>query len=264
MPTSSKQPASETGIQSLQRAAAILRCFTQSDTDLGVTAISRQLGLHKSTVSRLLSTLKQEGFVEQNPETGKYQLGLGLITLAGIVLDRIDLRQVAYPYIRTLARLTQETVNVVVLDNSECVNIGGVASPRPIQYIGRIGRRTPVHCTAAGKVLLAYLPSEEQKQILAKNLSRFTVNTVVDVQTLEQLLLMVRKQGYAITHQEYQLELSDLAAPVCDHTGHVFAAVVVSGPTYRISPDKIEPFVKAIKETAQEISTRLGCVSGDK
>jgi DNA-binding IclR family transcriptional regulator len=95
MPAAAKHSASDSAIQSVQRAAAILRCFTQTDSDLGVTTLSKQLELHKSTVSRLLSTLEREGFVEHIPETGKYRLGLGLITLAGIVLERIDLRQVA-------------------------------------------------------------------------------------------------------------------------------------------------------------------------
>ncbi len=251
----------EVGIQSVHRAAAILRCFTQSDSDLGVTAISQQLNLHKSTVSRLLSTLQQEGFVEQEPETGKYRLGLGLITLAGIVLDRIDLRQVAYSYARELAQLTQETVNIVTLDHGECVNIGGAASPRPIQYIGRIGRRTLAHCTAAGKVLLAYLSQEERQAVLFEPLPRFTDNTIVDPDTLTQELKRICERGYAITHEEQQLDLSAIAAPVCNHTAQVFAAVAISGPTYRMGPGKIKAYVDPLLDTARKISTQLGCVA---
>src|SRR5215510_6642043 len=114
-------------IQSVQRAAAILRSFTRIDTELGVTTLSEQLGLHKSTVSRLLSTLQQEGLVEQNPENSKYHLGLGLVTLAGIVLERLSLPQVAQPYLSSLAEAVQETVNIAVLDGQESMNIGGVA-----------------------------------------------------------------------------------------------------------------------------------------
>jgi DNA-binding IclR family transcriptional regulator len=231
---------------------------------LGVTALSKELGLHKSTVSRLLSTLQQEGLVEQNPESGKYRLGLTLVTLAGIVLDGIDLRQVAYPYLRTLAEVTQETVNVVILDGRECVNVGGADSPRPILYIGRIGRRTPVHCTSAGKVLLAYLTPEARRKILSEDLPRFTNKTIVDFQTLEQTFEQIRQQGYAITHEEHQEGLSALAAPLYNHARHVAAAVTVSGPTYRIGPGEIETFVEPVLETAGEISTQLGYVSGSK
>lgn len=240
-----------------------MRCFTKTDSELGVTALSKELGLHKSTVSRLLSTLQQEGLVEQNPDSGKYRLGLALVTLAGIVLDGIDLRQVAYPYLRTLAEVTRETVNVVVLDGRECVNVGGADSPRPILYIGRIGRRTPIHCTSAGKVLLAYLaPEARRKLFLSENLPRFTGRTVVDFQTLEQALEQTRQQGYAITHEEHQEGLSALAAPLYNHTGRVVAAVTVSGPTYRIGPGKIETFVASVLETAGQISAQLGYLSG--
>lgn len=238
-----------------------MRCFTQTDSDLGVTTLSKQLGLHKSTVSRILATLQQEGFVEQNPETGKYRLGLGVITLAGIVLERLDLRRVAYPYLSALAELTQETVNIAVLDGNECINIGGAASPRPIQYIGRIGRRTPVHCTAAGKVLLAYMLPAERQKFLSAELMRFTEKTVVDSQALSKTLGQIKQQGYAVTHEEHQQDLSAIAAPVCDHTGQVCAAVVISGPTYRMGPGNVEPFVAPLLETAQKISAQLGCVS---
>jgi DNA-binding IclR family transcriptional regulator len=254
---------SDSAIQSVQRAATVLRSFTQTDTDLGVTTLSKQLQLHKSTVSRLLSTLEQEGFVERNPETGKYRLGLGLITLAGIVLERIDLRQVAYPHLTALAEQTQETVNVVVLDGNECMNVGGAASPRPIQYIGRVGRRTPAHCTAAGKVLLAYLNPEERELRISGRLRRFTPNTIIDRQVLDQDLVRIKAQGYAVTHEEQQNDLSAIAAPICDHTGRVCAAVVVSGPTFRVGPGEIDAFIEPLRQTARKISAQLGCAMAD-
>ena len=248
-------------IQSVQRAAAILQSFTKVDSELSVTTLGEQLGLHKSTVSRLLSTLQQEDLVEQNPETGKYRLGLGLVTLAGIVLDRIDLREIAYPYSVTLAELTQETVNVVVLSSGECMNIGGVDSPKPIQYIGRIGRRTPTHCTSAGKVLLAYLSPEERHEILPPRLPSFTDKTIVDHQHLMQALRQIRVQGYAITHEEHQEGLSAIAAPLRDHAAKVVAAITVSGPTYRLAPPEINRFIEPVTDTARLISSRLGYIN---
>ena len=257
MSLANKQP-SHTTIQSVQRALIILRCFTKEDTELGVTQLSKQLALHKSTVSRLLSTLEQEGFVEKNPENEKYRLGLQLVTLAGIVLEQIDLREVAAPYLSQLAELTQETVNIVVLSGNECMNIDGAASPRPIRYVGRIGRRTPCHCTAAGKVLLAYLPLEVRQQILPNPLPRFTEKTIVDFDELAQHLTGIRQQGYAIAHEEHQQDLSAVAAPVFDHTEQVIAAVTVSGPTYRIGSGEIEALVKPVLDIAHQISAGLG------
>lgn len=260
---SSKKQPSEGTIQSVQRAAAILKCFTKTYAEMSVTTLSEDLGLHKSTVSRLLSTLQQDGFVEQNPETGKYHLGLTLVTLAGIVLDRIDLPKMAQPYLNELAEQTQETVNIVVLNGNECMNIGGTASPHPIQYIGRIGRRTPLHGTAAGKVLLAHLPSNEQQAILAASLSTFTANTMVEPEVLQQALQQVQQQGYAVVHEEYEEGLSAIAAPICDHSGRVVAAVAVSGPTYRLGLNNIKSFVEPVRETARLISAQLGCGSAD-
>ena len=245
-------------IQSVQRAAAILQSFTHYDSELSVTFLSERLGLHKSTVSRLLSTLQRENFVEQNPENGKYRLGLGLVTLAGIVLDQIDLRDVAQPHLRALSDLTQETINLVVLNGHECMNVGGVDSPRPIQYIGRIGRRTPLHCTAAGKVLLAFMPVESRQEVLPKKLARFTEKTITERKSLNQVLATVQAQGYAITEEEHQDGVSALAAPVFDHTGQVIAAITVSGPTYRLGLPELEQFIGPVQQAAREISTHLG------
>jgi DNA-binding IclR family transcriptional regulator len=256
--SSPNKPSSNATIQSVQRALAILRCFTKEDGELGVTHLSKQLDLHKSTVSRLLSTLEQEGFVEKNPETEKFRLGLQLVTLAGIALEQVDLREVAAPYLSQLAELTQETVNIVVLSGQECMNLDGAASPRPIRYVGRIGRRTPCHCTAAGKVLLAYLKPEARQRILSDPLTRFTEKTIVDIETLSQDLATIQKNGYAITHEEHQEDLSALAAPIFDHTEQAVAAVTVSGPTYRIGPGEIGALVEPVLDIAREISAKLG------
>lgn len=253
-----KKQRSDPSIQSVERAAAILRTFTDADSELGVTTISDRLGLHKSTVSRLLSTLQHEGFVEQDPETGKYRLGLGLITLAGAVLEQMDLRRVAQPYLNALSESTQETVNISVLDGSECVNIERIASPKPIRYVGWIGRRTPLHCTSTGKVLLAYLTPEERDQILPDTLPRHTDKTITDRAVLERTLEQVRQQGYATAHGELEEGLSAAAAPIRDHTGRVVATVSISGPTYRIGPGRIEKYVALLGETAHKISVHVG------
>jgi len=230
----------------------------ESDTELGVNAISRQVGIHKSTVSRLPSALSREGFVEQNPESGKWRLGLGLLGLAGAVLARIDLRKAALIPLRTLVSVTQETINMTVLDGKECVNVESIYSPKPIQYAGRLGRRTPLHCTSTGKVLLAYLSLEERKAVLPETLLACTKNTIVDRLSLEQVLERVREQGYAIAHGEFEEGLSAIAAPIRDHTGRVVATVSISGPTYRIGPGQIENFVVSLLDAAVQISANLG------
>lgn len=221
--------------------------------------LSRMLGMHKSTISRLLTSLQYEGFVHKNPDTGKYQLGLSLVHLAGFVLDRLDLREVAQPHIRELAKLTQETINIAVLDRDMCLNIESIISPKPIQHAGRLGARYPLGCTSTGRVLLANLPSEEREVLLSVLENNQMCNKVIlDQQALEKILDHVREQGYAIVHEGYQEGLSAIAAPIRDHTGNVIAAVSISGPTYRIGQSKIQNFIDALLDTANDISSNLG------
>jgi IclR family KDG regulon transcriptional repressor len=146
-------------IKSVEKAIAILKAFTIERPELSVTELSQELILHKSTVSRLLSTLEEGNLVEQNPETGKYRLGVALIGLGALVIAHTDVREIARSLLRQLAQETQETVNLAVLDGDEVINIEQMLPDRrQVKNIGWVGRRTPLHCVATGKVLLAYQP----------------------------------------------------------------------------------------------------------
>jgi len=245
-------------IQSIQRATAILRCFSEAEPELGVIEISRRLELHKSTVSRILSTLEHEGLVNQNPQTTKYRLGLGLISLAGVALGRLDVRAAAQPYLNHLVEVTQETINVTVLDGHECVNVERVASPKPIRYVGWIGRRTPLHCTAAGKVILAYTPPEQREALIQLPLPRYTKHTITDKAILEKALAQICRDGYATAQEEFEEEFSAIAAPILNHRCEVVGAIAVSGPTYRLSSEQFESFVESLLETTGKVSAELG------
>lgn len=245
-------------IQALERAVAILRSFTEAEPELGVGELSRRLGLHKSTVSRILATLERERLVGRSGETGKYRLGLGLVSLAGVALGRLDVRGASQPHLPALVEATQETVNVVVREGGDCVNIEREASARPIHYTGWIGRRLPLHCTAAGKALLAWLSPAQRQMILPVPLRRYTPHTLADPGLLESALTAVVAQGYAIDHEEFEAGFSATAAPIRNHLGEVIAAVAVSGPTYRMGPGQIEAFIPALLETSQRVSAELG------
>lgn len=245
-------------IQTVHNIARLLRCFTENEGELGVMQLSRMIDMHKSTVSRLLTSLQQEGFLDKDPQSGKYQLGLGLVHLAGIVLDRLDLRKIAHPYLRKLAELTQETINISVLDHDMCLNVESIISPRPIQYAGRLGRKTPLHCTSTGRIILANLPPNEREVLLQNPLPAYTNSSTIDRQALEKILIQVHEQGYAIVHEEFQEGLSAMAAPIRDYTGNVISALSISGPTYRVGPNQIDKFVELLKKTARDISADLG------
>ena len=211
-------------IQSIQRAAAILRSFTEAEPELGVSELSRRLELHKSTVSRMIATLQAEGLIDQNPKTGKYRLGLGLVSLAGVALGRLDARTVAQPHLNDLVAKSQETVNVTTLDGKECVNIERIASPQPIQYIGWIGRRSPLHCTASGKLILAHMTAEERTAVLPNPLTKYTEKTVTDSYQLTRQLNQICQQKYAIVHEEYETGFSSMAGTLYNRHGNQFLA----------------------------------------
>jgi len=247
-----------TPINTVHNIARLLRCFTEAEGELGVMQLSRIVELHKSTVSRLLASLEQEGFVDKNPQTGKYRLGLSFVHFASFVLDGLDLRDVARPYLERLAEHTQETINIAVLDRDMCLNIESIISPKPIQHAGKLGARYPLYCTSTGRVLLADLPLEKRGFLFNTPMPVYTDKTITDPQDLEKILKEVQRLGYAIVHQEYQEGLSAVAAPVRDHTGKVAAAISVSGPTYRFDSNKINEIVSLLTQTALKISIKLG------
>ncbi|MBP8947914.1 MAG: IclR family transcriptional regulator [Candidatus Promineofilum sp.] len=245
-------------IQSVERAAALMRCFTEAQPELGVTELSRQLNLHKSTVSRILSTLQKEGFVSQNPTTGKYRLGVGLISLAGVALGRVDVRGAAYPYLDALVEQTQESADVSVLDGAACVNVLHKPSPRPLHYAMWIGRRLPLHCTASGKVLLAGLSAEERARLLPGQLIRHTPATIDSAARLAEELVLVADQGYALALEEYEEGYNAVAAPIRNHDGRVVGALSLSGPAFRLGRETLREFAAPLLATARLISGEMG------
>lgn len=254
-------------VQSVERAVAILKSFSIESPERGIGELSRQLGVHKSTVSRLMSTLEQGGLLSRHPETGRYRLGIDLIGLAAQVVSFMDVREVARPILRQLADDCQESVNLVVLDiptagaeqGRQVVNLEQFVSPvREVKNIGWVGRRMCAHCTAAGKALLAYLPPEELERALPAQLDRFTPRTITDLDQLRRELAHVREQGYAVANEELEEGLNVLAAPIYDHTHCVIAAASVAGPAYRITPELFPQWAARLVQVTSEISRRLG------
>jgi DNA-binding IclR family transcriptional regulator len=246
-------------VQSVERAIAILKSFSTEKPERGVGELGRELGLHKSTVSRLMTTLERGGLLTRNPETQRYRLGLDLIGLAAHVIAYADVREVARALLRNLAEDCQESVNLVVLDGGQVVNLEQFVPPtRQVKNIGQVGRRLSPHCTAAGKVLLAHLSPEELDQVLSGELERYTARTITDANQLQRDLATVRRQGYAIAQEELEEGLNALAAPIYDHTGQAIAAVGVAGPAYRMTPQALPQLAARLLDATQQISARLG------
>lgn len=256
-----------TGVQSVERAIAILKSFSLERPEWGVGELSRELGLHKSTVSRLVTTLERGGLLARSPETRRYRLGIDLIGLAAQVVSYLDVREVARPLLRQLATDCQESVNLVVLESPspshqhawQVVNLEQFIPPaRQVKNIGRVGRRMCAHCTAAGKTLLAHLSPEELARTLSSELERYTPHTITDPRQLRLELEQVRQQGYAIALEELEEGLHAVAAPIHDHTGQVIAAASIAGPAYRVTSEHLPHLAAHLTEATRDISVRLG------
>ena len=238
----------ESAVQSVQRAARILGCFTRERPELGVTDLSRELGLHKSTVSRLLTALKDANLVAQVAGTGKYRLSVRVLEMAGVVLSSLDLSAVADPQMQLLAESTGETVSLVVLEDGICVDLHAVPSRHPVHAVRREGQSLPAHVSAGGRVLLAFRSQGHPVAV-----GRASESTLP-----QPVLDEIRTTGSALVRGEVGSGLVELAAPIWDHRERVAAALVISAPTYRMTEGQIEGAQQALLRAARTISAGLG------
>jgi DNA-binding IclR family transcriptional regulator len=247
-------------VQSVDRALAILELLA-GRPELGVTEIAAELGVHKSTAFRLVTTLEQHRLVEQLGERGKYQLGFGLVRLAGAATTRLDLAREALPVCRRLAAVLNETVNLAVRDGDAAVNVSQEQGAATVSIQNWIGHRTPLHATSSGKVLLAWMAEDELAPLLAGGLKPYTSHTITEPGQLRAELGRVRERGWAATAEELEIGLNAVAAPVRGAEGAVVAALSVSGPSYRLGPGIFDDVARALRGGADEISREIGYIS---
>lgn len=246
------------GVQSVDRAITVLELLGHLGS-ASVVQVAQQLGVHKSTASRLLSALETRGMVVQNHERGKYQLGFGILRLAHAIPARLSLVTEARDEMRRLAEEHRETVNLAVLREGVAVNVAQEIGPTSLGTHDWIGSLTPVHATSSGKVLLAALPSAERAELIKKvGLKSFTGRTITSRRQLERQLLEVAAQGYATALEELEIGINAIAVPVRDHLGTVVAAVSVSGPAFRLTEDTMHAMCDDLKAAGLAISRRIG------
>jgi DNA-binding IclR family transcriptional regulator len=245
-------------IQSVDRAVAILSAFNINEAQLGVTELSHRLGLHKSTVHRLLASLEKGGLVERDPRNRKYSLGIRLIELAGTMLNSRNVPQVVRPYLHYVADAVEELTYLGYLVRGEVLNVEQVPGPHLVQSVGWLGRRTPLHCTSAGKIFMAHMSEKELDQVLSKGLPRLTPKTVTDPADMRYELERVREQGYATAFEELEEGTNAIAVPISGPHNEVIAAIGVVGPSYRFTPERAVSQLEIIRGVAREVSDRLG------
>jgi IclR family transcriptional regulator, acetate operon repressor len=241
---------SNSSVQSVDRAVTILEILAR-DGDCRVTDLASELDVHKSTAFRLLASLEQGGLVEQSGERGRYRLGFGVVRLAGAATAQLDLAKEGRPVCLRLAGEVGETVNIAVPQDGDAVNVSQVRGPSAISGHNWVGQRTPSHATSSGKVLLAFGALRPPDV-----LRRFTPLTITDHRLLG--LEEIRRRGWAFTVEELELGLNAVAAPIRGGDGAVVAAVSASGPSYRLTPQRLPEVAETVMAGAREISQRIG------
>lgn len=248
-------------VQSLDRALNILEKIVKSDDGLGVTELSNSLGLHKSTTYRLLATLAYREYVKQDSKNDKYKVGIKLFELGNLALNKLEVRNEVRPFLEELMAKTGETIHLGVIDDSEVVYIDKVESPQTIRMYSEVGKRAPVHCTGLGKVLLAYSSLEVIDKFIEENgLPAYTNNTITEVDIFKKHLDKIRRQGFAIDNVEHEEGIRCIAGPIFNYKGNAVASFSISGPTMRVTEDKISDFVELVRAYSKKMSRALGFI----
>ncbi len=249
--------------QSVERALSILTCFTDTQPRLRVSDISRLRGLSQSTVSRLLGTMESLGFVERDPHTGLYRLGLELVTLAGVALNQIEVRRQAMAELSSIAAETGLAANLAILRDDAIFYLATVEGPRAPKLFTMIGKRNPLHCTGMGKALLAHLPDDEREAVLGRlDYPQYTPSTASSAHELRPMLQQVLERGYATEREELAFGRACVAAAIRDASGQVVAATSISGPLSALDLERGErDLANRVVEMADHISHKLGFIT---
>ena len=245
-------------ITALQRGLRLLHLFGESPRGLTAKRVTSLSRLPVSTVHRFLANLVTAGFLSCDGE-GTYHLGIACFTIGQAAVGQLDIRRLSLPYLRELNQQTRETIHLTVRHGMSAVYVEKLDSPEPLRIHSRIGAAVPLYCTAVGKVMLAYMPAEEQERLLPElELKRLTPNTVGSLQELKTELYRVRKNGYACDLEEHEMHIRCVAAPIWDHTGSVQSSLSITAPAVRVPASRLRQLAPLIRAAGQHISRELG------
>ncbi len=255
-----KKEKSEYVIQSVCHALDLLEQFRGDVDELGVTELSNRLKLHKNNVFRLLATLESRNYIEQNKVTENYRLGLKTLELGQTFIKQMGLLRQSRPILERLVKECNETTYVAILKDFQIVYLDVVETDMTVRVVPRVGTQLPAFCTAAGKAQIAYMTDEELEHYLpGKELKRFTPNTITDQALLKKQLKEIADRGYAIDDEELDLGVRCIGAPIRDYTRRIVGAVSISGPSMRLTKERMEKdLIPMVLKAAEDISTRLG------
>jgi DNA-binding IclR family transcriptional regulator len=251
-------------VQALDRAFAVLDLLGESDTPLGLAQVASSLQLHKSTAHRFLMVLEKHRMVERTAG-GKFRLGLRLFDLGNRAIEQYDLRERAQPHLRRLVAETEETAHLCILEGAHVIYIDKIEPARSVRMITRIGASNPIHCTAVGKAMLSFLPEERITDILSRlRFERYTSHTISTAEALRAEIEKTRRRGYAVDDEEFEEGLRCIAVPVLDAQRLPVAAVSVSGPSFRVTAQKLPAIANQLLQCVRGISVDMGFVSSGR
>lgn len=246
-------------VQTLERSFDVLEVLAHAEEPLGVTEIGSRISLHKSTVHRILQTLCHRGYVEKKRDSERYQLGIKIIELGIRFFNDLEIRKVAAPVLSDLVKVLDEVVHLVLPDDGEIVYIDRAESSQVVSMHSKVGRRAPMHCTAAGKALLSTLPEEEVRHILElKGMTKYTPNTITDPEVLLEDLKKIRVSKISVETEENETGIICLGTPIFDYSGRAIGAISVSGPSSRIKEKGIKRIGEEMIKSGELISAKLG------
>ena len=249
------------GASVIVNAIAVLRSFTADEPMLGVTEIASRVGLHKSTVSRILATFEQEHLVERDPDTRRFRLGMGLIAVAGPLLAELEERRVAYPVLRELTERTGETSALMVWNGTESMCVEQIASRQQVKHTAPLGARYNSALSASVQIFLATEQPERVRTLLRGGTITLPGLDDQSVEAYVRRLEEVSTRGWAINYGETSIEEVGIAAPVYDHRGDIVASVLIPAPKFRVSPDTLQSLGEACAAAARQVTQRLGGVA---
>lgn len=246
-------------IQSVAHALDVLEEFQAGSDELGVTELSKKLKLHKNNVFRLLATLESRGYIEQNKTTENYRLGIKCLELGQMYIRQMGLLKLAKAILEELATICGETSYISILRDNDVVYLDSVEGKATVRVVSRVGLHLPVHATAAGKSLIMFESEDELKKKMPLELKKLTPNTLDSLDDLMRELQVSAERGYTTDIEEFEMGVCCVGAPVKDYTGRIVGAISLSGPSSRMTREKIESDIAGyVVEKSAELSMRLG------
>lgn len=244
--------------RSVIKTLKLLDYFTADHWEWGLSDIARAVGEPKTTVARCLESLQAAGFLSKDEKTRNYRLGYKLMELGSLVRDKLEIRRIALPFMKSLSSRSSETVRLTALDGNEGIYLETIECKLPVRLWTPPNSRGPLHAGASRKILLAYLPEEEIDAILGQGLTGYTKATITDPDELKRHLAQIRKQGWAYSEGEWYEDSACIAAPIRDRTGRVVAGLSIVGPSGRMAAPRTNELISMVLRTAGDISLALG------